>query len=192
MSFIIDVFLSLDTAYYEDDKLVLSHKMIVLHYLRTWFMVDLLSSFPFDHVAFLIYGESGSSLRSLKLLRVLRLSRLLKLLQLLRLRRRMNDIDSVNHSLIAFTQLMNLIGRILLMAHVLACGWFMVNSCDEDPSPDMITDLYWRKCGGMDVLSRYLASLYYTIVTMMAIGYGDITGDDNGERIYALFTQVLF
>ena len=36
------------TAYYDDGHLVVGHKQIVKHYVRTWMAFDVISSFPID------------------------------------------------------------------------------------------------------------------------------------------------
>tara|TARA_B110000305_G_scaffold214134_1_gene250646 strand:- start:350 stop:649 length:300 start_codon:yes stop_codon:yes gene_type:complete len=40
-------------------------------------------------------------------------------------------------------------------------------------------------------MSQYCASIYWTIATMMAVGYGEISGDTSYERLYAIFTQLV-
>jgi len=57
------------------------HRLVVKHYLRTWFTVDCMSVLPFDVIA-LIAGANGIS--QLKIVRVVRLLRLLKLAHLVR------------------------------------------------------------------------------------------------------------
>ncbi|CAN0174432.1 unnamed protein product [Hapterophycus canaliculatus] len=37
---------------------------------------------------------------------------------------------------------------------------------------------------------QYLASLYWTIATLMSVGYGDIPANNNRERMFALVTMV--
>ena len=40
-------------------------------------------------------------------------------------------------------------------------------------------------------LHRYLASLYWTIATMMAVGYGDVYAQTNAEKIYSVLAQTV-
>lgn len=37
---------------------------------------------------------------------------------------------------------------------------------------------------------QYLAGMYWTIATLMSVGYGDISADTNHERLFALVTMV--
>lgn len=60
----------------------------LLRYLRTWFLIDLVSSFPFDYVvSAATSSESGRLLGASRALRILRMAKLLSLLRLLRISR---------------------------------------------------------------------------------------------------------
>lgn len=63
-----------------------SLSFIAASYLKSWFVLDLASSIPFDFFVGLSAGSSNN-LRSFKLVRILRLVRLLKLIRLVRLSR---------------------------------------------------------------------------------------------------------
>ena len=44
--------------------------------------------------------------------------------------------------------------------------------------------------GRSSLAERYWAAFYWTIATMLAVGYGDIAPTNRGERIYAIFTML--
>ena len=49
----------------------------------------------------------------------------------------------------------------------------------------------WMSCGEMgSQFSEYVAGFYWTIATMMAVGYGDISPTTPQERLFAIATQV--
>lgn len=75
----------------EDSHIILDPKEIRMHYLRTWFMVDFVSSIPVDYI-FLIVDlesrhESSDVYRTARALRIVRFTKILSLLRLLRLSR---------------------------------------------------------------------------------------------------------
>ena len=48
-AFVSDVLINTFSAYYDEEgKLVTSNKKIIIHYLKTWFVIDLVASFPFN------------------------------------------------------------------------------------------------------------------------------------------------
>eukprot|EP00752_Nemacystus_decipiens_P018412 g16511.t1 len=134
----------------------------------------------------LLFSTVGSnSLQSVKLLRVLRGIRLLKLMRILRLSRKMANIDFTRHFNPSIVRLIKLLGKIVFAGHLLGCMWFMVDECDVNE------ENMWKQCGGDSLGSKYLAGLYWTIATLMSVGYGDISADNNRERMFALVTMVI-
>lgn len=50
-AFITDFLINCISAYYDEEgKLVTNNKKIILHYLKTWFVIDIIASFPFTLV----------------------------------------------------------------------------------------------------------------------------------------------
>jgi len=39
--------------------------------------------------------------------------------------------------------------------------------------------------------SRYIISIYFSFITMMTVGYGDVVPVNNAERIYVIFMTLL-
>ena len=46
-----------NTGFYEKGALVMQRKHIVINYLKTWFMIDLLASFPYSWIVNLSQGR---------------------------------------------------------------------------------------------------------------------------------------
>ena len=91
--FILDIFLNFRTGIVDPDnteEVILDKAVISRRYLRGWFIIDVLSSIPFDY-AYLIASSTGSAQQSLlkasRALRILKLAKLLSLLRLLRVSR---------------------------------------------------------------------------------------------------------
>ena len=73
------------------DEIILEPRLIAMHYIKTWFIVDLLSSIPVDYIfLFVDTGDHAGGYtiaRTGRAIKVLRLVKLLSLLRLLRLSR---------------------------------------------------------------------------------------------------------
>ena len=61
-----------------------------------------------------------------------------------------------------------------LLSHWLSCGWLYVRGIVETATA-----------------SDYIGALYWVVATLTTVGYGDITPQNNIERIYAIVTMVL-
>ena len=190
-----------------DERLEFSLKVIRLRYLRTWFMPDLLSTVPIDKLAkfILTYNNASSGagaaddLAALQLIRVLRLARLFKLLRLMKLSNKANSVDMNKYINPAIRRLLTVLGKIMFVAHLLCCMWFGVNSCvayktivNAKPEDEFYQkEQPWAVCGNNSTLSQYLASFYWVIATMMAVGYGDVYPAELYEQVFGIFTQVV-
>ncbi|GMH86577.1 hypothetical protein TrST_g13891 [Triparma strigata] len=200
VTFLVDMIISFFTGFYTPEgRFIADRKIIGIRYLKSWFTVDFLSTFPFDRVLPLLapdFFTDESSLRMIKLIRTLRLFRLLKLLRLLKLSSKLGNTGGRDISEIippAMIRLIKLLFKIMFIAHLLACFWFLSNECIaiSDPSISEEDEAVWEDCGSHTLTSQYIASFYWTIATMMAVGYGDISAETNSERFYAIITQVV-
>lgn len=90
--FIIDICLNFKTGIVDpnnQDEIILDKKIIAQKYLRGWFVIDLLSSLPFDYAYFIASSSSAQQtlIKASRALRILKLAKLLSLLRLLRVSR---------------------------------------------------------------------------------------------------------
>lgn len=77
--------------------------------------------------------------------------------------------------------------KTLLLVHLFACGWYLVSNIEGSDENWLI------KFGISDssLFTKYVSSLYWTVATMMTIGYGDITASNSFERIFSIITMVV-
>jgi len=188
-----DIILSFNTAVKgDDDKLVYDRSVIAKDYLTSWFSVDFFSTVPIDKIikGMMDSESGGADDGQLKMIKLLRLIRLLKLTRLLKLGKFMKnvDMDSINPA--AFG-LFTLLTKIIFTGHLISCFWFFMSTdtIEKDPRD---TDWATEFLGKNSTLNlQYATSFYWTIATMMAVGYGDVYAQNSAERIYSIFAQIV-
>ncbi|KAG7254062.1 hypothetical protein CRUP_011213, partial [Coryphaenoides rupestris] len=164
----------------EDSHIILDPKEIRAQYLRSWFMVDFVSSIPVDYI-FLIVDiesrlESTDVYRTARALRIVRFTKILSLLRLLRLSRliryihQWEEIFHMTYDLAsAVVRIVNLIGMMLLLCHWDGCMAFMVPMLQDFP-PDC-----WVAKNNMVNATwhiQYSYALFMAMSHMLCIGYG--------------------
>ena len=83
LGFMADIFVNFNLAYFDKaaSLWVVKKPMIAKRYLKTWFVIDVVSILPFDSLGLVFESDS---IQQLKILRIVRLLRLIKLLRVLR------------------------------------------------------------------------------------------------------------
>ena len=175
--FTIDIITTFFTTITVDGEEVTSKKRIAIHYLRSWFIVDLIAATPFD----LIFAdgwlsEASNAARSLRLfspryIQILLLVRMLRIYHIFPFLEKTRKKELFNPGLV---RLFFTIFVVLIIAHWVACGWMALGK--KDPALDFFTN--------------YVKALYWCITTITTIGYGDITPSTNAQTIYTMFVQL--
>eukprot|EP00439_Symbiodinium_sp_Y106_P067330 s570_g11.t1 len=170
-------------------------------YLRSWFVLDLMSLIPFDLVGLMIGGSGGNDFAELKSIKVLRVLRLLKLMRLLKgskIIQRLEIPVAIPYQHLALIRFM----FVLMMAcHWLACLWAMTlqlvdaeifgSKKEQRLSTEFprwindieSSDLEFGIESSRSPLRIYVAAFYFCAYTMTSVGYGDIGPKNILERL---------
>ncbi|GMH86647.1 hypothetical protein TrVE_jg10696 [Triparma verrucosa] len=191
-----DILVSFDTALIGDeDELVEDRRIIAKEYLKGWFLIDLLSTVPIDKLVALMTKADGDAKGGGKLIRILRLARLMKLTRVLKLGKFLKnvDMDAVNPA--AFG-LFSLFFKILFTGHLISCFWYFMTSDTVDLDPSEVSwndefEIGGRAISNCTLMEEYTAAFYWSIATMMAVGYGDIYAVNSKERLYSICAQLV-
>ncbi|XP_028995045.1 potassium voltage-gated channel subfamily H member 5 isoform X1 [Betta splendens] len=194
--FLVDIVLNFHTTFVGPGGEVISDpKLIRMNYLKTWFVIDLLSCLPYDIInAFENVDEGISSLfSSLKVVRLLRLGRVARKLD-----------HYLEYGAAVLVLLVCVFG---LVAHWLACIWYSIGDYEViDEATNTIKMDSWlyqlaisigspyrynasgsgRWEGGPGKDSLYITSLYFTMTSLTTIGFGNIAPTTDGEKIFSV------
>uniref|UniRef100_A0A803VZC5 Potassium voltage-gated channel subfamily H member 1 n=1 Tax=Ficedula albicollis TaxID=59894 RepID=A0A803VZC5_FICAL len=201
--FLVDIVLNFHTTFVGPAGEVISDpKLIRMNYLKTWFVIDLLSCLPYDVInAF----ENVDEVR-----KVISLFSSLKVVRLLRLGRVARKLDHyIEYGAAVLVLLVCVFG---LAAHWLACIWYSIGDyevIDEDTNTIRTeswlyqlgesigtpyrfnTSGFGKWEGGPSKDSVYISSLYFTMTSLTSVGFGNIAPTTDGEKIFAVAMMMI-
>ncbi|KAG7332983.1 hypothetical protein KOW79_003118 [Hemibagrus wyckioides] len=177
--FLMDLVLNFRTGIVKEDntEIILDPQQIKIKYLRSWFVVDFISSIPVDYIFLIVETRIDSDFyKTARALRIVRFTKILSLLRLLRLSRliryihQWEEIFHMTYDLAsAMVRIVNLIGMMLLLCHWDGCLQFLVPMLQDFP-PDcwvaknkMVNDTWGQ---------QYSYALFKAMSHMLCIGYG--------------------
>ncbi|XP_032886873.1 potassium/sodium hyperpolarization-activated cyclic nucleotide-gated channel 1 [Amblyraja radiata] len=177
--FLLDLIVNFRTGIVVEDnaEIILDPKVIKWKYLKSWFILDFVSSIPVDYIFLIIEkGFDSDVYKTARALRIVRFTKILSLLRLLRLSRLIRYIhqwEEIFHMTYDFAsavvRIFNLIGMMLLLCHWDGCLQFLVPLLQDFP-PNC-----WVSLNGMVNESwgmQYSYALFKAMSHMLCIGYG--------------------
>ncbi|EAR84241.2 cyclic nucleotide-binding domain protein (macronuclear) [Tetrahymena thermophila SB210] len=177
--FIIQMLLNMNTGFYNEGEIVKSRLQIFKKYLRFYLWIDLITIFT------IIACMQNQDIQFIKLIYLLRI---IQVLQLLNTIEEHFQLQQKYYTIYELTKLYTLI---YFVAHYSSCIFYLISKLDYQNNPDIstwiknigVTNEYWTVI--------YLDSIYFSFVTMVTVGFGDIVPKSSHEKIYVTFFSVV-
>ncbi|XP_012284973.1 potassium voltage-gated channel protein eag [Orussus abietinus] len=197
--FFIDIVLNFHTTFVgAGGEVVSDPKVIRMNYLKSWFIIDLLSCLPYDVFNAFDHDEDGigSLFSALKVVRLLRLGRVVRKLD--------------RYLEYGAAMLILLLCFYMLVAHWLACIWYSIGRSDADAGvqyswlwklANVTQSPYsylWTNASTIPELvagpsrrTMYVTALYFTMTCMTSVGFGNVAAETDNEKIFTICMMII-
>ncbi|XP_062860051.1 potassium voltage-gated channel subfamily H member 6 [Trichomycterus rosablanca] len=188
--FIVDIVISFRTTYVNQNDEVVTHpRRIAIHYIKGWFLIDMVAAFPFDLLIF----RSGSDETTTTLIGLLKTARLLRLVRVARKLDRYSEYGAA--------VLLLLMCTFALIAHWLACIWYAIGHVERpymktgwlDNLADQLGKQYNESdaSSGPSIRDMYVTALYFTFSSLTSVGFGNVSPNTNSEKIFSICVMLI-
>ena len=196
--YIIDIIINFFRAYQNfDERLIRKTKKIIFHYLKTWFILDLIQAIPFFSIFKLLNDSYHNNLFFYLINKYNLINQylyLILLIKLIKLYKMLNDNSTINYfsEELSKSEIIDNNGNILINFFLIMC-FLNLAAClfmffGKNSYPSWIIKLNIQD---KSYMYKHLSSLYFIIVTITTVGYGDITGGTLPEILFQLLLLII-
>ncbi|KAL4499228.1 hypothetical protein ABPG72_006814 [Tetrahymena utriculariae] len=179
--FMLDFAVQVNTAYYENGVLQKNRIKILFNYINSHLLIDT--------IAYLSLWVNPLGYPSLKIIFLIKYFSFYEIIEKIA---ESFQFSSKYHFVI---NILTLLLEIFMLCHLFACAWFKLGDYQQSIGQQN----NWVAANNLantSMLSQYISSIYFSIITVGTIGYGDIVPKSDIEKVFissmAIFTSIIF
>ena len=193
--FVFDIVITLNTGFYFKGTLILNKERIIKNYAKNKLLLDFITLGPYLIIIFLEF--EGRMLQLLFLLRIIKMKNIMK---------KIKEHLLLPEQILNYLKLIKLLFLVIYLAHVCGCVWhyvalvnskkiikiiiinFISNKKVENSKGYKNTWLHKHELIGEPLAVRYINSLFYSVLTMVTVGFIDTdSATEKGISIILVF-----
>lgn len=192
--FMIDILITFNTGIVLEGLLILNRLEIAKSYLKGWFVIDFFSSVPYSMILENNYFDikkgapKGTKILSfVKMMKLSKVMRLVRLLKIAKLKIIVKYIEELYNSkmMSIIIEFMKIILLMTFLSHWMACIWYVIGNTS---GYSWLDNFSIRDLMNFD---KYIASIYFILISMITVGFGDILPINSNERMFVIALQIL-
>ena len=175
--FIIEILLKLNTGIYSNGVLEIRKPIIMKFYFKNQFFFDLISLIP-------LILNNFVEMHEYKLLFLLRIKKISDLIW------KLDEFLHLEYKLQSIVNLIKLTIFMLIFAHIFGCFFHYIAVLEIK---NEYSNSWIQKKGYENNIwfENYIESLYFSVVTMITVGYGDIVPITTPEKVFCTILMLL-
>ncbi|EAS03752.2 zinc knuckle protein (macronuclear) [Tetrahymena thermophila SB210] len=180
ITFFFEIAINFNTAIYKSGQIIKERKYIIKKYFKNKLIYEILIYF----IYFISIKED--SLYYLQLVILLRAKKIFELLKQF-----FNRFDQEQNYYI-YTKIIRIVATLLVTCHIVSCIFISVGLTIKQNEDTNWIDKHFRNIGTpITNTSIYVTALYWSVITMITIGYGDVVPINTNEKVFVIFVAFI-
>ena len=190
--YLLDIILKLNTGYFESGVIIKDRRKIAKHYLKRKMSWDLIS-------VLVLFGPLISTSEPttqhtcglcISIFNSYKLFFFVKVYQLIDIYHVWEEILQNDDNIEGILSLLKLFLQVVFIAHLMACVWNYIGLTERDKGNGTWFDKYTNIDFRAEWTTQYVFALYWSLATMVTVGYGDVSATNRPEVIFSIVSMI--